>query len=129
MFIFFIYKDVYNLENEIKNNINSDSDNDSDNDLTKKSLVCCLCLEEDKIKYFYNYDNDRYIHNCTCTPHLHTNCFILCHTKVPVCLICKQYIRIIYTPREQFIYNILYYKYEYIKFLGVLLFVYILYGK
>ena len=38
-------------------------------------LRCCLCLEDDNMDLFYNYENNKFIHNCKCTPNIHYKCF------------------------------------------------------
>ena len=54
---------------------------------------CVLCLESSKdIFYNYNYENNKYIHNCECKPYIHYNCFKTNYKKNKKCIICLELI-------------------------------------
>ena len=52
---------------------------------------CVLCLEiNEDIFYDYNYENNKFIHNCECTPCIHYNCFVINYNKKGKCIICLE---------------------------------------
>ena len=53
---------------------------------------CILCLENNnEIFYNYKYKNNKYIHNCECTPDIHYKCFLEnYYKKNESCIICLE---------------------------------------
>ena len=79
---------TYNKEEKIekKNDIYSISSEIGD---------CLLCFEnKDIVFYDYKFKNNKYIHNCNCTPNLHYQCFKECFSKKESCIICLEKIDI-----------------------------------
>lgn len=63
----------------------------SDNVYYNKILLrCCLCLEDDNMDLFYNYENNKFIHNCKCTPNIHYKCFKSLYNVKSSCIICNE---------------------------------------
>jgi len=83
-----------------------------DNIRKSKSSECCICLEGEKDsnhEYFYHYDNNRYVINCSCTPNIHNKCFYEYVNLKKKCVICNQIIVIQKSNGEKLKENIVYF--------------------
>lgn len=80
-------KILQNLEKG--NNQESKNDENNENNEINKNRDCILCLENNN-ELFYNYKfrNNKYNHNCECTPNIHYKCFKDYYKKKHNCIIC-----------------------------------------
>ena len=68
---------------------------------------CLLCLESNnKVFYDYDYENNKYIHNCICKPNVHYLCFKENYEIKENCIICL--INIDKKPKKDIIYYLMY---------------------
>jgi len=95
-FIYYKGHDIYELYDNIKKS---------------KSSECCICLEGEKDKNFntfYDYENNRYVINCSCKPNIHDQCFYEYVNLKKKCVICNRIIAIQKTQGEKLKENIVY---------------------
>ena len=87
MFYIFYYNKLNKNNNELKNL--KENNIIEKNDKTE-SRQCILCFEGEE-REFYNYNNDKYLHNCLCTPNIHYDCFKTVYQKNNYsCIICRK---------------------------------------
>ena len=120
MFYLF-YKEKVNIDfindTENKKIIN----NDININIKDKDKDCLLCLENNnEIFYNYNFKNNKYIHNCDCTPNIHYECFKKYYKKKKNCIICLKSIDKLYEFKDSCDCYILLFKLSKLKFLIVL---------
>lgn len=84
-------------------------------EVEENNRECALCLEVGKYKFYdYKYPDNKFIHNCNCTPHIHYNCFKLNYKKKHSCIICLEQIDKMDNKCEYFI---IYFKISKLKYL------------
>ena len=70
--------------------------------IINKEQECLMCLESNnKVFYDYDYENNKYIHNCICRPNIHYLCFKENYKLKENCIICLKNIE--FRPRRNLI--------------------------
>ena len=83
--------------------------------------TCILCLENNnELFYDYNFKNNKYKHNCECTPDIHYECFKKYHQKKNNCIICLKDLDKLYEFKDSCNCYILLFKLSKFKFLLIL---------
>ena len=89
------------------------------NEKNKKIVTCLLCLEQGELDTFYNYNNNKYIHTCECTPNLHIKCFHEVYNKKNGnCIICQSKIMKNYCTTVDKNYSKIFFKYLFYMIVG-----------
>jgi len=118
-FLFTRKKEKINENNEKEIIINENNEKE----IINENNECLLCLESNtKIFYDYDYENNRYIHNCICKPSIHYLCFKENYELRESCIICLKIIERL--PKKKCIYYFI----KFIKFKLLLFFCILVYS-